>query len=303
MFTSGTAGAPAGGDAHPRQPAAPTSSRPARCRDRVSADDVVYGVLPLFHIFGLNVVLGLTCSSGRRCCSCSGSTRRPRSSRSATAASPSCPARRRCGWRSPTSTRRPPTPSPRCASPCPAPPSCRSTRRRAAASERFGLVDRRGLRPHRGVAGRDLVGRAAAAVRLGRRACSTASSCGSSTTTARTCSSATPARSGCAAPNVFAGYLDDPEATARVLTADGWLRTGDIGYCDDDGYLYLVDRAKDLIIVSGFNVFPAEVEEVLLGPPRRRRGRRHRRAAPAHRRGGQGVRRRSPPAPTSTRTR
>lgn len=67
--------------------------------------------------------------------------------------------------------------------------------------------------------------------------------------------------------NVFAGYLDDPEATARVLTPDGWLRTGDIGYCDDDGRLYLVDRAKDLVIVSGFNVFPAEVEEVLLQHP------------------------------------
>jgi len=67
--------------------------------------------------------------------------------------------------------------------------------------------------------------------------------------------------------NVFAGYLDDPEATARVLTTDGWLRTGDIGYCDDDGRLYLVDRAKDLVIVSGFNVFPAEVEEVLLQHP------------------------------------
>jgi len=68
-------------------------------------------------------------------------------------------------------------------------------------------------------------------------------------------------------PNVFAGYLDDPAATARVLTADGWLRTGDLGYCDEDGFVYLVDRAKDLIIVSGFNVFPAEVEEVLLSHP------------------------------------
>jgi long-chain acyl-CoA synthetase len=67
--------------------------------------------------------------------------------------------------------------------------------------------------------------------------------------------------------NVFAGYFDDPEATARVLTDDGWLRTGDIAYCDGDGYLWLVDRAKDLIIVSGFNVFPAEVEEVLVGHP------------------------------------
>ena len=68
-------------------------------------------------------------------------------------------------------------------------------------------------------------------------------------------------------PNVFAGYLDDAEATARVLTADGWLRTGDIGMCDEDGRLYLVDRAKDLVIVSGFNVYPAEVEEVLTAHP------------------------------------
>ena len=68
-------------------------------------------------------------------------------------------------------------------------------------------------------------------------------------------------------PNVFAGYLDDKEATDRVLTPDGWLRTGDIGYCDEDGFVYLVDRAKDLVIVSGFNVFPAEVEEVLCHHP------------------------------------
>src|SRR5829696_1453531 len=68
-------------------------------------------------------------------------------------------------------------------------------------------------------------------------------------------------------PNVFAGYLDDPEATARVLTGDGWLRTGDIGMCDEDGRVYLVERAKDLVIVSGFNVYPAEVEEVLTAHP------------------------------------
>ena len=68
-------------------------------------------------------------------------------------------------------------------------------------------------------------------------------------------------------PNVFAGYWNDKEATARALTADGWLRTGDIAVVDDDGALYLVDRAKDLIIVSGFNVYPAEVEDVILGHP------------------------------------
>jgi long-chain acyl-CoA synthetase len=68
-------------------------------------------------------------------------------------------------------------------------------------------------------------------------------------------------------PNVFAGYWEDPAATERVLTPDGWLRTGDVGVVDDDGYLYLVDRVKDLIIVSGFNVYPAEVEEALLDHP------------------------------------
>jgi long-chain acyl-CoA synthetase len=68
-------------------------------------------------------------------------------------------------------------------------------------------------------------------------------------------------------PNVFAGYWGDPEATERVIDAAGWLHTGDIAVVDDDGFIYLVDRMKDLIIVSGFNVFPAEVEEVLLQHP------------------------------------
>jgi len=68
-------------------------------------------------------------------------------------------------------------------------------------------------------------------------------------------------------PNVFAGYLDDPVATAEALTPDGWLRTGDIAVADEDGWLYIVDRAKDLVIVSGFNVFPGEVEEVLRQHP------------------------------------
>jgi long-chain acyl-CoA synthetase len=65
-------------------------------------------------------------------------------------------------------------------------------------------------------------------------------------------------------PNVFRGYFEDPQATARALTPDGWLRTGDVAVIDDDGFLYLVDRVKDLIIVSGFNVYPAEVEEAIL---------------------------------------
>ncbi len=68
-------------------------------------------------------------------------------------------------------------------------------------------------------------------------------------------------------PNVFQGYWEDSEATARALDSDGWLHTGDIALVDDDGTLQLVDRVKDLIIVSGFNVYPAEVEEVVLSMP------------------------------------
>jgi long-chain acyl-CoA synthetase len=66
--------------------------------------------------------------------------------------------------------------------------------------------------------------------------------------------------------NVFAGYWNDPDATAAVLR-DGWLHTGDIAIADADGWLTLVDRAKDLIIVSGFNVYPGEVEDALRSHP------------------------------------
>lgn len=69
-------------------------------------------------------------------------------------------------------------------------------------------------------------------------------------------------------PGVFAGYLDDQETTDSVLSEDGWLWTGDVGIFDEDGYLYLVDRIKDIVIVSGFNVYPAEVENVLMAHPK-----------------------------------
>jgi long-chain acyl-CoA synthetase len=68
-------------------------------------------------------------------------------------------------------------------------------------------------------------------------------------------------------PNVFAGYWNAGEATGRAVDEEGWLHTGDLATVDDDGFIYLVDRLKDLVIVSGFNVYPAEVEEVLLQHP------------------------------------
>jgi acyl-CoA synthetase (AMP-forming)/AMP-acid ligase II len=64
-------------------------------------------------------------------------------------------------------------------------------------------------------------------------------------------------------PNVMVGYLDDPAATAATIDADGWLHTGDIGTVDDAGNLRITDRLKDMYICGGFNVYPAEVEQVL----------------------------------------
>ena len=69
------------------------------------------------------------------------------------------------------------------------------------------------------------------------------------------------------APNVMAGYWGRPEETAAALTPDGWLRTGDGGFVDDDGYLFLTDRIKDMIVSGGENVYPIEIEEVLAQHP------------------------------------
>jgi long-chain acyl-CoA synthetase len=67
-------------------------------------------------------------------------------------------------------------------------------------------------------------------------------------------------------PQVMAGYWNSPEATADVLK-DGWLHTGDIGKEDEDGYFYIVDRKKDMIIYKGYNVYPRELEEVMFTHP------------------------------------
>jgi acyl-CoA synthetase (AMP-forming)/AMP-acid ligase II len=64
-------------------------------------------------------------------------------------------------------------------------------------------------------------------------------------------------------PNVMLGYLDDPEATAATIDADGWLHTGDVGAVDEAGNLKITDRLKDMYICGGFNVYPAEIEQVL----------------------------------------
>ncbi|MEH2532408.1 acyl-CoA synthetase (AMP-forming)/AMP-acid ligase II [Bradyrhizobium sp. AZCC 1588] len=71
----------------------------------------------------------------------------------------------------------------------------------------------------------------------------------------------------CKGPQVMAGYWNRPDETARVMTSDGFFRTGDIGVMQPDGFTKIVDRKKDMIIVSGFNVYPNEVEEVIASHP------------------------------------
>ena len=132
-----------------------------------------------------------------------------------------------------------------------------------------------------------------------------ASRCGWSTRPATRSPRTTRARSWSAATNLFSGYWPDG---SDGPDADGWWATGDVAYADDDGDLFLVDRRKELVLVSGFNVYPREVEDALaehadiaevavIAVP-----------APVHRRGGQGLRRAAGRAPacaraTSRRTR
>jgi long-chain acyl-CoA synthetase len=83
----------------------------------------------------------------------------------------------------------------------------------------------------------------------------------------RTCPQGEPGEVLIRGHNVMKGYRGRPDATAAVLDAQGWFRSGDIGRFDEEGYLYIVDRAKDMIIRGGFNVYPRELEEVLLTHP------------------------------------
>ena len=69
-------------------------------------------------------------------------------------------------------------------------------------------------------------------------------------------------------PQVMKGYYNRPDETAKTITADGWLRTGDIGIMDERGFVQIVDRLKDMILVSGFNVYPNEVEDVVVMNPK-----------------------------------
>ena len=247
----------------------------------VREDDRVLLVLPLFHVYGLNAGFGLVAATGA--CAVLQETFDPRASlalmaeehvtavpgrpadvpglarrgRRRSAATPSCAAgSRRCGW---------PPPAPR-----PLPVRRLDGDARPRRRHRLG-----GLRPDRGLAGRrQHAGHRAGQAQLHRRAPARRGARSSATppTTEvagtrgrrRRPPRGARARSGSAAPNLFAGYWPDG---ADGPDADGWLGTGDLAYRDADGDLHLVDRRSDLILVSGFNVYPAEVERVLDAHP------------------------------------
>ncbi len=264
LFTSGTAGRPQAAMLS-HENLLSNIEQVQRTADRSRPDDVVFGVLPLFHVFGLNVTLGVTLASGaclvlvQRFDPATGlDTIRDRGVTIVPGAPPL--------WQS-------------WASIDPIDPTAFASVRIALSGaskmpegvaktfrERFGLDVREGyglteaspvvtssvgIEPKIGSIGVPIDG---LEVRLVDAEGDDALEGDSGEIWVR-------------GPNVFKGYWGDPEATARVLTPDGWLRTGDIAVADDDGYLYIVDRAKDLIIVSGFNVYPNEVEEVLAELP------------------------------------
>lgn len=264
IFTSGTAGSPrAAMLSHGNLQANLDQGR--HTADPVRADDVIYGVLPLFHIFGLNVVLGLSLARGSTLLlvqrfdpSTALDTIRDRKVTVIPGAPPM--------WLAFSHFDDAPADSfatVRLALTGAAKMPEEATRRLQQRyglqlAEGYGLTEAcpvvtssAGLPVHVGSVGKALPGMS---VRLVDEHGDDALAGDSGEIWVQ-------------GPNVFKGYYNDPEATARALTPDGWLRTGDIAVTDDEGYLYLVDRAKDLIIVSGFNVYPAEVEEILAEHP------------------------------------
>lgn len=263
MFTSGTAGLPKAAMlshgnlwANLEQTGRQSGSRP---------DDVVLGVLPLFHIFGLNVVLGSSLHAGSRLVLIE-------------RFDPASAVQSVARW-GVTIAAGPPNMWSAMASLPDVTPEQFATVRIAvsgaaalSAHTRQLVADRLGLSLAEGYGLTETAPTVTSSVGLPARA-------GSIGRVApgievrlvdddgRDVLVGDPGEIWVRGPNVFQGYWADPDATAAALTPDGWLRTGDVAVVDDDGFLYLVDRIKDLIIVSGFNVYPAEVEAALAEHP------------------------------------
>lgn len=263
LFTSGTAGAPRAAMLTHGNLLANIAQ--AQSSGGLRSDDVVYVVLPLHHVFGLNVALGQTLAAGGAMVLVQrfdpATALETIAERKVTvipgappmwvawAAFAAAPADAFAGVRLALTG----------AAPLPV-DAMRTFEERfgLALREGYGLTEASpvvttsvGIDPKRGSVGRVLPG---VEVRL-------ADADGNAVL------AGDPGEVWVRGANVFAGYWEDPVATARVLDQQGWLHTGDVAVVDDDSYLWLVDRAKDLIIVSGFNVYPAEVEEVIVEHP------------------------------------
>ena len=265
MFTSGTAGLPKAAvlthgnlDVNQRQ-------MMQHAGNLIRPDDVAFGVLPFFHIYGLNAVLGLSFRIGAAVVLVE---------RFDPAAALETIARRRV-----TNVLGPPTLWAALASlPTANPENLRSVRVASSGASKLPDVVAKMCKDRLGVEVREAYG-------LTEASPAVTSSIG---TDAPLGSIGTPMPGMelriidpmgddvligdegellVRGPNVFPGYFGEPEATATCLDSDGWLHTGDVALVDDGGFLYIVDRAKDLVIVSGFNVYPAEVEAILMEHP------------------------------------
>ena len=263
LFTAGTAGAPKPAMLTHGSLLANIEQMQSHPGLRIGADDVVLGVLPLFHVYGLNVVLGLGLAAGAAVALVDHFhpvETLARVRRDGVTVIPAVPAiyDAWCGLDDANG------PADALASVrlCVAGATTLTAETARCASDRFGVVvhDGYGLTeaspvvtttamsadPRRDSIGPPLPG---VEVRL-------------IDTDGNAVLDGDPGEIVVRGANVFAGYWNDAETTRTVL-ADGWLHTGDIAIADADGWLTLVDRAKDIVIVSGFNVYPGEVEDAL----------------------------------------
>jgi long-chain acyl-CoA synthetase len=265
QYTSGTTGRPKGAMLTHGALAANIEQMDAVETSRVLGDDVVLAVLPLFHIYGLNVVLGTAVHAGASVVLAErfdpGETL-DLIERHRMTIVPGAPPMY-SAWLQMSEERASVFDSVRVAlsGAAPLPPEVSGAFR-----ERFGVTiwDSYGLTeagpgvttsagddPRPGSIGRPLPG---IEIRLVDEA-------------GRDVEEEDPGEIVVRGPNVFTGYWGQEAESKEAFLEGGWLRTGDVAVRDDDGYLYLVDRKKDLIIVSGFNVYPAEVEDVLVRHP------------------------------------
>jgi long-chain acyl-CoA synthetase len=268
LFTSGTAGAP--------KPAILTHGSLGANLEQVQhhpglalrADDIGLGLLPFFHVFGLNVVLGLTLAAGASLVLIerfdpAGSLARVRDERvTVVAGVPAVFG----AWLDLSDDRAPRD-------------SFASVRLAVSGAAALAVDTADAMRVRFGVDVHEGYGLTEASPIVTTSAIGTTARAGSigpplpgvevalKDVDGSDVLAGDPGEIWVRGPNVFAGYWNDPDASARVVDEQGWLHTGDLAVTDDDGWLRLVDRAKDLIIVSGFNVYPAEVEEALVEHP------------------------------------